>query len=81
MTRSNLGPALLSVVPDIRPEPAPFAGMCKSLARRRTQVDPAWYLGAVKHLVGKFYLWDEARRQDEATMRALLLAGMRKEAS
>lgn len=54
MNRPNLGPALLSVVPDIRPEPAPFAGLCKSLARRRTQVDPAWYLGAVKHLVGRY---------------------------
>lgn len=33
---------------------APFAGLCYSLMKRRASLDPDFYLGGVRHLMGKF---------------------------
>ena len=55
MKLPNITAALVAVVPaSPKPEPAPFAGLCRSLAKRKAQVTEEFYLGAVRHLVERF---------------------------
>ena len=57
---ASVKPALLAVISPVEPAdapepPAPFWALCKSLQKRQKQLAPEFYLGAVDHLVEKFY--------------------------
>lgn len=54
---ANLRPALAAVIPVADP-PAPFWALCKSLQKRQKQVTAEFYLGAIAHLIEKFYAMD-----------------------
>lgn len=55
MKLPNITAALVAVVPaPSKPEAAPFAGLCRSLAKRKAQVTEEFYLGATLHLFKKF---------------------------